>query len=166
MKNIVIFLFLLFTQKVFSTETNIESIMYKDLLINQVNFSESDFQKTISNNYKKFFNKFVIDKELKEKLIEKNSLSDVLNVCYNVSQSLYTDFFKGEEIEGDYCLKSYVYSGSKEALYYLSTLNFNRYKVELLLNKRNDLTFLYKSVFYSGMAENGFYFEENGLLKS
>lgn len=143
-----------------------ESIIYKDLLINNIDFSNSQFEKTIGRNYKKFFNKFVLNKEIKEQLIENDSLSDVLNICYNMSLGLKKEVFFNDEKEGEYCLKSYAFSGSKEALLYLSTYNYDLYKKVIIEQNFNNKDLLFKSVFYSGLAENNFYYNNSGLLKT
>jgi hypothetical protein len=161
MKNIIISLFIIsftFTAQAKPQQEKIdyEKEIYKDFVIEPISFSQSKFNKSFSKikDYKKFFNTFILDKELKLKLIEKNNLSDVLDTCYNIRLGLSKEIYLNNKNEGEICLKTLALSGSKEAFLYLSILNYDLYKNDLVFNKKNNTNYLMKSVYYNGIANS------------
>lgn len=154
MKKIIILSLIIFSNFLYANENELS--MYKDFIQDPVSFSESDFLKSYNNkkNYKSFFNTFVKDRELKEKLIEKNSIKDVLTVCYFTYLEKDKEIYNLPKKEGKYCLYNLGLSGIKEAFDYIANYHFLEYQKTLYSNNRVDVNELIKVSYYFGLNQS------------
>ena len=150
-----LFLFLIIFSNSLSANDK-EVLIYKDFLQEPVSFSESSFLKSFKNSkdYKRFFNNFVEDREETSRLLENNSLMDVLNVCYLTYLQEDTDKYSLSKQEGKYCLYNLATSGVRESFAYIANYHFNEYKKILVSENRVDVNELIKVSYYFGLADS------------
>jgi hypothetical protein len=136
--------------------TNYQEQIFKDFIIEPTSFVNSKFYKSTNknSNYNRFFSLFVIDKELQKSLSDKNSLSDVLNVCYEVYLNRENDKYINNIEEGKFCLYNYAIAGSAEAYSYISTYHFDKYKEIIVSKNKIDVNNLIKMSIYAGLSDS------------
>lgn len=154
MKKIIILCLIIFSNFLYANENELS--LYKDFIQDPISFSNSEFFKSFNrkSDYKRFFNAFVNDRELKDKLIESNSLKDVMNVCYFTYLEKDKDVYHLSSKEGKYCLYTLALSGIKEAFDYIANYHFLEYKKTLYNNNRVDVDELIKVSYYFGLKES------------
>tara|TARA_B100000073_G_scaffold348150_1_gene365363 strand:+ start:1537 stop:2724 length:1188 start_codon:yes stop_codon:yes gene_type:complete len=154
MKRIIFLVLIIFSNFIHANENELS--LYKDFVIDPVSFAESDFFKSFNNtkDYKKFFNIFVNNKELKEKLIQENSIKDVLTVCYFTYIEKDKEIYNLPKKEGKYCLYGMGLSGIKEAFDYLANYHFLEYKKTLYSKNKVDVDELIKVSYYFGFNQS------------
>lgn len=154
MKKIIILSLIILSNFLYANENELS--LYKDFIQDPVSFSESEFLKSYNSkeDYKRFFNAFVNDRELKEKLIEKNSIKDVLTVCYFTYLEKNKEVYKLPKKEGKYCLYNLGLSGITEAFDYIANYHFLEYKKTLYSNNRVDVNELIKVSYYFGFNQS------------
>lgn len=154
MKKTVFLILAMISNFLYANENELS--LYKDFIQDSVSFSESEFFKNVNNkkDYKRFFNSFVKDRDLREKLNEKNSIKDVLTVCYFTYIEKDKEIYQLSKKEGKYCLYNLGLSGVKEAFDYIANYHFLEYKKTLYSNNRVDVNELIKVSYYFGFNQS------------
>lgn len=152
-----------------NAETNYKLDIYKDFIIEPISFINSNFYKSINKKIdtNKFFNSFVLNKDLKNQLIKNGSMSDVLNICYNIYLDRNNKNYINNAQEGKYCLYNLALSGNKQAYSYISTYHFDKYKENIIMNSKIDVDSLIKMSVYAGLGESSdINLKDDGVLKN
>lgn len=154
MKKTVFLILAMISNFLYANENELS--LYKDFVQDPVSFSESEFFKNVNNkkDYKRFFNSFVKDRDLREKLNEKNSIKDVLTVCYFTYIEKDKEIYQLPRQEGKHCLYNLGLSGIKEAFDYIANYHFLEYKKTLYSNNRVDVNKLIKVSYYFGFNQS------------
>jgi len=155
MKKLLILTIMILSGQLYA-ENNYKEDIFHDFIIDPINFSNSIFNKTLSksDDNNKFFNTFVIDKEFAKSLSTNNSISDVLNICYEMYANREQDKFEKLPNEGKLCLYHYAVSGYSEAYSYISMYHFDKYKEIIVFNNEVSVDNLIKMSVYAGLADS------------